>query len=481
METRVRTRTTPGFVWNYSWLRLRAAPDSYGDPFGPFIEAYSDRSEYFEEMTPNSAKYANRSPVTTWNSFEHYRIERLPRTSQFIVFLDAYYDHSNWWRSQVNEELVGLQGYTDNSCLFSSPTSVFGEPGFPISGLPVFYQKRPSDNGFVPEPEHLADLESRAMSVMMPGIKAGLSSINTLIELKDFKSLPKTLSNVRNWFDNLSKIPYVNLATTVRQAKLTIRQLYHGTASGYLEAKFNVLSFLGDLVGLQKALISHQHKLSELIARQGQLQKRHFTVDLNEFPNRPTDISPIILFFAPCGQQSNVASRCQSRRNVAQRLTTFHVEIEYNYLLPEISAELAQLGGLLDSLGVYLNPRIIWNAIPFSFLIDWVVNIGSFLEKFSHRNLEPKVNILHYCWSVKRDRTVFVDKTITSSNNTQPEFGDVQVVPCRTVRETAYRRQSGYPTPSLLQTSGLSATEVSLGAALLITRKWKPKRSHVNV
>jgi hypothetical protein len=255
-----------------------------------------------------------------------------------------------------------------------------------------------------------------------------------------------------------------------------MRQLFNGTASGYLEAKFNVLSFLSDLSALQKTLIGYQHRTSELIARLGQVQVRHFTVDLNEFPLTFTDESDIIRLLPPCGQESSIATVFHGRRSVNTNPSRFHVEIQYNYSLSDFQVANAQLLGLLDSLGVYLNPRIIWNAIPFSFLVDWVVNVGKFLEGFSHRNLEPKVNILHYCWSIKRERMVFVDKTLANTDNTQPEFGDIQVIPCRTVSETAYRRQVGWPTPSLLQTSGLSATEVSLGAALLITRKWRPKR-----
>ncbi len=478
METRVRSTTNPGFVWPFSWVRFRAAPDAYGDPFGPHYSAYSEQSEYYEEMTPNSSKYGTKvSGSSEWKSFEHYRIKRQPRSTALRCFLTAYYDHGSMWRTQFEPEIIGLQGYTNNSCFYSAPTSMFGEPGFPIRDLPLFYQKRPTDNGFVPPPENLEDLERRALSTMMPGIKAGLSSINTLIELKDFKSLPKTVSHLGEFVDNLSKIPYVNIATSIyRQSKITLRQLFRGTASGYLEAKFNVLSFLSDLSALQKVLVTHQHQISELIARLGQVQVRHFSVDLNEFPLTFTDQSDIVRFVPPCGSASSIATTVVGRRSVSSNPSRFHVEISYNYMLNDFQVANAQLLGLLDSLGVNFNPRIIWNAIPFSFIVDWVVNVGRFLENFSHRNLEPKVNILHYCWSIKRDRSVFVDKTLVDNDNTQPEFGDIQVVPCRTVRETAYRRQTGWPTPSLLSTSGLSATEVSLGAALLITRKWKPKR-----
>jgi len=46
------------------------------------------------------------------------------------------------------------------------------------------------------------------------------------------------------------------------------------------------------------------------------------------------------------------------------------------------------LRGTLDSLGFELNPGILWDAIPFSFVVDWFLNIGSYLERFKLDTLE---------------------------------------------------------------------------------------------
>jgi len=40
------------------------------------------------------------------------------------------------------------------------------------------------------------------------------------------------------------------------------------------------------------------------------------------------------------------------------------------------------LHGFLDSIGFELNPRIIWDAVPFTFVIDWFFGIGGFLDQF---------------------------------------------------------------------------------------------------
>lgn len=46
------------------------------------------------------------------------------------------------------------------------------------------------------------------------------------------------------------------------------------------------------------------------------------------------------------------------------------------------------LRGLLDTLGFQLNPRIVWDAVPFTFVIDWFFGVGAWLQTFSVDALE---------------------------------------------------------------------------------------------
>jgi hypothetical protein len=52
------------------------------------------------------------------------------------------------------------------------------------------------------------------------------------------------------------------------------------------------------------------------------------------------------------------------------------------------------LRGLLTVAGVELNPGIVWDAIPFSFVVDWFSNVGDFLEQYRHKALELPIMIL---------------------------------------------------------------------------------------
>jgi hypothetical protein len=47
-----------------------------------------------------------------------------------------------------------------------------------------------------------------------------------------------------------------------------------------------------------------------------------------------------------------------------------------------------KIRGYLDALGFELNPQIAWDAIPFSFVLDWFLNVGDWLSQF-------KIDALH--------------------------------------------------------------------------------------
>jgi hypothetical protein len=51
------------------------------------------------------------------------------------------------------------------------------------------------------------------------------------------------------------------------------------------------------------------------------------------------------------------------------------------------------LRGALDSLGFELNPNIIWDAIPFSFVVDWFFDVGSICERFKFDTLELPIKL----------------------------------------------------------------------------------------
>lgn len=81
--------------------------------------------------------------------------------------------------------------------------------------------------------------------------------------------------------------------------------------------------------------------------------------------------------------------------------------MRYHYRLPpEVHRAAGQMAGFLDILGINANPAIIWNAIPFSFIVDWFYDVGDFLERFTVKNVRPITEITDFCVSVKAKRVL---------------------------------------------------------------------------
>jgi hypothetical protein len=55
---------------------------------------------------------------------------------------------------------------------------------------------------------------------------------------------------------------------------------------------------------------------------------------------------------------------------------------------------LGVLSGLLDTLGFELNPRIIWEAVPFTFVIDWFFGVGTFLQRLKIDTLDLPIALV---------------------------------------------------------------------------------------
>lgn len=61
--------------------------------------------------------------------------------------------------------------------------------------------------------------------------------------------------------------------------------------------------------------------------------------------------------------------------NYKGRIYRYSAEIPLNTLLPE------DVSGVLNKLGFGLNAAAVWDMIPYSFIVDWFLNIGDFLSR----------------------------------------------------------------------------------------------------
>jgi hypothetical protein len=290
---------------------------------------------------------------------------------------------------------------------------------------------------------------------MLPGIRPvnNVSLLNSIFELKDFASLPRSLKKIK---DTALAARYWLSTRKISSwsTKHTLKSILQTSADSYLQAEFNVLPLLSDITSVQDAIRRVRNDLKELVARANKPQKRYFQVPLLDYYKSSHES-----FAANCPSWM-VASQLLYSRYVSYPVSQFTATMEYSYSLPSWTTEDSLLQALLDELGVNLSPRIIWNALPWSFVIDWLFGVNRWLDNWQTRNIEPVVNIRGFCWSTH------VRRVITTS------FGAGFNNPCVEFQDDAYKRVVPERSAlySSLTTSGLDPKEFSLAAALAYTR-----------
>jgi hypothetical protein len=347
----------------------------------------------------------------------------------------------------------------------------FGEAGRFDLNLPIFGDE--SDGvEFVPRPEGLDDINQLALKRLLPIIKSELSLINSIIELKDFRSFARntklTLASIRRILGGL-------FGHRPLKPKETLADIAREIGGNFLAWKFAIQPLISDIRGIQASLSRFESRINDFVTRAGRVQKKHYTFSWVEFPDIIGETySPVSWRFDTEENHQNQFVPLTSytlRRNVRYAPTTFHAEIQYNYNYTSYQEQHAAILSLLDRFGVNFNPEIVWNAIPWSFVVDWFARINVFFSRFEVSLMEPQINILRYLWSVNRSRVIQV------SRQAEPVFAVGADIPVNkpeylfpAVRQSSYRRMVELPRPSWFSTSGLNSKEFTLAAALVVSR-----------
>lgn len=199
------------------------------------------------------------------------------------------------------------------------------------------------------------------------------SLINNLIELDEIKAL--------YGFWNVSSSLVRNLAST------------------HLTYKFGLKPLIGDLVSLEFALRNLRIRLNGWKSSVGKEFKIHSKIVTNTV-NKSGQFT-----FADAFEV------CQWSGRLSQDVKAF---LTYRpQPLAVFSKYDEALFGLMDSVGFEANPRILWDAIPFTFVVDWFFNVGKVLERFRFNALELPIVItdsfLQYKQTMEIESRVVLD------------------------------------------------------------------------
>lgn len=286
---------------------------------------------------------------------------------------------------------------------------------------------------------------------LLPGIRPAINSlVNSIIELKDFKSIGRNWSDVQALTRSL-----------MGKRKMTLGQMARAIASGNLQYAFNLKPLASEIESVYNTVSSLNKQIKNLLDDAGTFQTRHGSADLRRLYTNLDDST---------GSTNQGNYYFRTRRVVKYPIVKMHAKLKYRFTIPELVRSNLRLRGYLDYLGVNLNPQIIWNAIPYSFLVDWVVNVSSFLSNFRVANVQLLTDVSAFVVSVKIRRDIELYLKYNTVPDVHPTTSDIM---CSEFSETRYQRRihriDEFMAP--LRASGLNSSELSLLLSLIVSRK----------
>lgn len=228
---------------------------------------------------------------------------------------------------------------------------------------------------------------ARAVAKMEFGVQSSSLNLPTFLgELKDFKSLFSSVSNTFKLNRNKSGPSVLDsLRTILRNKKgLSLSQILGDIASADLFIQFAVKPLIRDI----QSMMDLGRHLSTQRSRISGAKPVFVRATVND------EGSEVNTYGSPT---SYVLNSWDSDRTYSRSITAT-AKISYDSgNVPQIPAAMLAM----DALGFDQPISTVWELIPFSFLIDYFVQVGDWLDGFGGSHIEIPYTILYQGYSVK--------------------------------------------------------------------------------
>lgn len=255
-----------------------------------------------------------------------------------------------------------------------STSSPYGQ-GF-LEAQPMTDPRFMLDHVFHDPLNELARLAEQRVLAKYASVAESWSLLNNLLEVDDtialIKNLRKYATNVA-FADSWTK-KKVSKDLKVRTA-IDWRARTPDGSPKYLDWEFGVNPLLDDLFTLYQNVMSVKDRLKQLRKRSG--AKRRFS---EKVPFSP-DVRYRDQYDGGFLEITDVNFRGSARANGSITVS-----------VPALDGLANNLRVMLDVLGVHLDAVTVYDAIPFTWLLDWVFPIGDWLESYADRRwIRPSV------------------------------------------------------------------------------------------
>lgn len=275
----------------------------------------------------------------------------------------------------------------------------------------------------------ISDSSIGAFNKFHDQIPTSVSLANSLYELKDIKGL----------------IPSVTKGSLSKTA-----------ANNLLGFEFGVLPMVSDIKAIVEMSDKVEKRIKHLISVNGRTTSLSFDRELVQ--DEPFEFFRSIDSLGTSLGSDGILFKRQSVR------TKLHIGGKLSQDLRDLADANAKLKGLIASGGFNHPARVVWNAIPYSFVVDWFFHVGKLMDTLMVQPFGGDYEVSDVWYSVKSDVT-YIAIAHNNSEDTYPILGNPVI---GTVHVSVYDRLPGFPVSSLFLTDGiLSPTQQVLALAML--------------
>jgi len=289
--------------------------------------------------------------------------------------------------------------------------------------IPSSYQGQPWTFAIVPKMS-LNDITyygTRAIAATVPNKPA--ANVNLLLGSLIFEELPKLIGTIPGLLDRASVL--------------------HTAGSNYLNVQFGWLPLLSDLTSIANAVINSDRILKQFARDSGRVVRRRFAFD----PIVETSSSFLNgggTWLGITGGEGITGGRTNGEGYLEEsKVTQIAFSGAYTYHLPvskDMLGKSARFAALAQKLlGVKMTPDVVWQLAPWSWLVDWKLNIGDAISANSALSEDGLVLKYGYLMrTVVSQRKYSVTNMNFKNSVTDAPYRTFQVVQKERYRATPY-------------------------------------------
>jgi len=282
--------------------------------------------------------------------------------------------------------------------------------------------------------QNFADLYPQQFETLKPHMTTRANMTVFLWELSDLKRM-------------FSLLPSKHLSVGLMRGKRrlgTWKDALKYVNSQHLNYNFGWKPFFQDIRNVMKGAANFELRLWKFLRDQNKMLRRHAIND----PTTQSGSSDIATIYYPFRVRRDWEMSCLQASAA-----------DLSYTVPTGYSAETRWRAWLDTLGLNVSPAKLWAVIPWSFVVDWFINVGGQFKAEEANWCDPTLNLLQCCHS--RKYTAKLTTTVYSTLGGTTPAVDVEL--------SHYYRTAGLPNIDW-STNPLDADKIRLGSSLILSK-----------